>query len=494
VILIPQSYGQGVAINTDGSDPDRSAILDITSASQGILFPRMTLAERDAISNPAKGLVVYVTNDSLVSVYNGNEWVKYPVVNGDGDLYITGNVISDVLLDTLDNSSYRDVQDFVNLSQSAGMWDGCEITDNGDGTINVAAGNGLIKKTSSPTDTNFMFDLPAQSGISLTNDIINWIYVDYNNGDPVVKASTDFSSLDQYTEVIIGKVYKDGSDLHIMNVGQFFADYQRTTCFKDYEVFGFQRASGMMVSEVGTRNISVTSGVMYCSHNRLTSAALNTSTGDDFTYWYRDGSGGWTKSTANTQIDNTSYDDGSGTLATLSNSRYGVHWLFVTFDGELNVVYGQDSYKKKNAEAADVPTPPSILQNFSLLVGKIIIKKNDASATEVSSAFEEVFNYTTPSIHNDLAELQGGAAGEYYHLTAAEYAALGTKSTSNVITFSKNVGIGIDDPKRSLHVKDVIRLEPLDNPPDNPEAGDMYFDARKSRLRCYDGKRWRNAW
>jgi hypothetical protein len=55
-------FSQGVGINTDGSNPDASSLLDIKSTSKGILIPRMTLSERTSISSPATGLLVYQTN------------------------------------------------------------------------------------------------------------------------------------------------------------------------------------------------------------------------------------------------------------------------------------------------------------------------------------------------------------------------------------------------------------------------------------------------
>ncbi len=493
--VIPMDViSQGVAINSDGSDPHSSAILDISSTSQGVLFPRMTLAQRNAIVNPASGLIVFVTKDSSCYKFDGSGWEEQLSASSSGDLTLQGNLIGGMLLDTLEGSTYTTVQDFVNLTQSAGVLEGGIITDNGDGTIDVSGGKGIIKKSASKIGSNFLFDFPAKAGMSLTDNDFNWIYINYNNGNPQIDASTDFNALDQYTELIIGKVYKRGTELNLMNVGQFFADYERTTCFKDYEVFGFVRASGLAISEVGTRNIAITAGVMYCSHNRITCDAINTSSGDTFTYWYQDGSGDWNTSSGHTQINNLLYDNGSGSLATLSNNRYGVHWIYVTYDGKLNVLYGQDSYKKFEAEAVDAPQPPSMFVGFATLVGKIIIKKGESSATETASAFESVFNYATPALHNDLSDLQGGTTDEYYHLTAAEYAALGTKTPTGAIVYMDSIGIGIDNPQRSLHVKDVIRLEPLDGPPENPSAGDLYFDSNKNKLRCFDGKRWRDAW
>src|SRR5688572_18654740 len=50
---------QGVAINTDGSNPHPSALLDIKSTTKGLLIPRMTVGERRAIASPTYGLLVY---------------------------------------------------------------------------------------------------------------------------------------------------------------------------------------------------------------------------------------------------------------------------------------------------------------------------------------------------------------------------------------------------------------------------------------------------
>jgi uncharacterized protein (TIGR02145 family) len=48
-----------VAINTDGSPPDPSAMLDVQSTSKGVLIPRMSAVERLSIQSPHTGLLVY---------------------------------------------------------------------------------------------------------------------------------------------------------------------------------------------------------------------------------------------------------------------------------------------------------------------------------------------------------------------------------------------------------------------------------------------------
>ncbi|TRX37101.1 hypothetical protein [Flavobacterium restrictum] len=66
---------QSVAINTDGSTADPSAILDLKSTDKGLLIPRMTIAQRDAISTPATGLLVYQTDGTAgLYSYDGSIW------------------------------------------------------------------------------------------------------------------------------------------------------------------------------------------------------------------------------------------------------------------------------------------------------------------------------------------------------------------------------------------------------------------------------------
>ena len=63
VFVTAPCLAQNVAINEDGSLPDPKAILDIKSASKGLLIPRMSTADRELIVGP-KSLMVYDTTTS----------------------------------------------------------------------------------------------------------------------------------------------------------------------------------------------------------------------------------------------------------------------------------------------------------------------------------------------------------------------------------------------------------------------------------------------
>lgn len=66
---------QGVAINSTSAAADASSILDVSSTTQGMLIPRMTMAERDAILILANGLIIYQTDNSPgIYAYDGANW------------------------------------------------------------------------------------------------------------------------------------------------------------------------------------------------------------------------------------------------------------------------------------------------------------------------------------------------------------------------------------------------------------------------------------
>ena len=67
-------FAQSLAINTDGSSANASALLDVKSTVKGLLIPRMTTAQKTAIASPAPGLQVYDTDLNQLYFYNGSAW------------------------------------------------------------------------------------------------------------------------------------------------------------------------------------------------------------------------------------------------------------------------------------------------------------------------------------------------------------------------------------------------------------------------------------
>jgi len=77
VCLMGAILAQNVGIGT--STPHSSARLDVSDNQRGILIPRLTTAERNAISNPARSLLIYNTDCNEYQYYiPGTGWVSIP--------------------------------------------------------------------------------------------------------------------------------------------------------------------------------------------------------------------------------------------------------------------------------------------------------------------------------------------------------------------------------------------------------------------------------
>lgn len=90
-----------VGINSDGSMPDNSALLDVKSTNKGVLIPRLTFEQRNALTNPAQGLMVFCIDcgvEGSLSMYSNGSWKSFslcssaPPVAGN-NVYTTGQIV-----------------------------------------------------------------------------------------------------------------------------------------------------------------------------------------------------------------------------------------------------------------------------------------------------------------------------------------------------------------------------------------------------------------
>ena len=71
-IMTVSGASSNVGIGT--TTPSSKAILDLTSTTKGLLLPRMTTTQRDAITSPDAGLIIYNTTSNKLNFYNGSAW------------------------------------------------------------------------------------------------------------------------------------------------------------------------------------------------------------------------------------------------------------------------------------------------------------------------------------------------------------------------------------------------------------------------------------
>jgi trimeric autotransporter adhesin len=149
------SFSQGVGIGT--SNPDNSSILDLTSISKGFLIPRMNIGSINAITSPAKGLLVYdsVSNQVMVNVGipAAPDWRSLGSSGGNNAWKLDGNAGTNPgnqFIGTTDNQPLRfrvnDVQAGEMDPETGSIFWGVRAGQNStSGFSNIAIGTGALK-------------------------------------------------------------------------------------------------------------------------------------------------------------------------------------------------------------------------------------------------------------------------------------------------------------------------------------------------------------
>ncbi len=71
-----QIYDNGFSVSIGSAIPSASSLLQLDSTSKGLLQPRMTTVQRDAITSPAEGLTIFNITTHKPNYYNGTVWVE----------------------------------------------------------------------------------------------------------------------------------------------------------------------------------------------------------------------------------------------------------------------------------------------------------------------------------------------------------------------------------------------------------------------------------
>lgn len=68
-----------LGINSSNSEPNSRAMLDVESTTKGVLIPRLTIGQRNAINTPPAGLMIYNSTDNKFNYFNGANWSEFVV-------------------------------------------------------------------------------------------------------------------------------------------------------------------------------------------------------------------------------------------------------------------------------------------------------------------------------------------------------------------------------------------------------------------------------
>jgi hypothetical protein len=410
---------------------------------------------------------------------------------------------SDVSVNSITGSGptpWDDVQDTIDTFGLAGtsQTNSPHISDAGGGNIDVASGIGTIRTTDSHEGDLYTISWAASTGISIPTGTTRYIGIEYvvsPTGAQVVVKTGD--TWNRHSDFRLGTVVNEGGTLHILNNPQFSSDVQARLAHRFYDTRPLERAErvgGIIPAGTGLY-LTVSAGELYDGMNEFDIASIDTSGSDTFDAYYRDGVGGWTPVTAQSQWDNAYWDDGTGTLNTIGQSKWAIHWLYIEADGDLVLLYGQGEYDLEG-DAAVAPPPatvPSRITAHGRLLGRLIFQNIQGGApTYVSmvNVWEQVFAavvsagdvFGPAAASDDYAAVFDGTSGKLIKNSGVAISSGGNLFTVLADT-SAPVGIQTQGTNGAVSKQYVGDRDPIGNVTGNP--GDTYTRVGGVNSRIY---------
>ena len=184
LISVGTILAQNIAINTNGNLPDTSAALDISSTNKGLLIPRMTTTQMNAIPLPAAGLLIFNTTTSAVSVNTGTSaspiWVSVALANAAG-WGLTGNA------GTSASTNFIGTTDAVDFVTKTNNTERMRVSSGG----NFAIGTATFDATN---PEKFLVDAGTTTSVNamyLKGTINSYLQINLSNKSTGTQASSD---------------------------------------------------------------------------------------------------------------------------------------------------------------------------------------------------------------------------------------------------------------------------------------------------------------
>lgn len=320
-------------------------------------------------------------------------------------------------------------------------------TDHGDGTITVNALQAVLFDNPNLIGFPDLYTLPAVTYNSLTDNAVSYIVGDYNGGSPIQRAldASDLPLINESNVIPVITLWRSGTTLTLLpwdDIGQGLANKLHLRFVKTQR---FELQSGLNLTESAPRVLTVSEGTVWYGAQSITmpSCTMGSLVPDPTlgilvtNLWWHSAPNVWTKSIV-TQYDNTHYDDNTGGMKTVSDGNYVVVWVYRGLSvnqNRIELVLGQGDYNLAQAQDSQPPVDlPGAISTVCILVGRVIIKKNDPTATLVQSAFATALPNASVIKHNDSMDIQGGATGDYQHLTTEQLNRVPTADVSAALT------------------------------------------------------------
>lgn len=471
-----------VAINTTGNNANNSAMLDVESTTKGMLIPRMTTAQRTAISSPASGLLVYDNTTSSFWFYNGSAWSELTTGTNAG-WKLTGNSGTDTSLNFIGTTDVHDLKIRVNNSRAGtvgvtgNVFLGVGSGDQATGPNNVGIGSYTLSNNTTGYRNTAIGRAALYNSNGLQNSAVgfNALYSNTNGrgntavGDVALQLNTTGDG-----NTALGQASLFNNSTGYSNIAIGIAALSANTTNSNLVAVGdsalYNNGSGASSATDAISNTAVGSKALYAN----TTGSYNTAVGfhalHSNTTGYQNIAGGTETLFLNTTgsrniaigfrsllsnstgIENTAIGDFSNVSNTTGNgnSAYGASSLLSNSTGSYNTANGGYTLHQNTTGLGN-----TALGNSSLYY-------NTTGNENVSIGENALQSNTTGNYNTALGTFADAGANNLTNATAIGYKAMAGSSNTLVLgsingvnnaNADVNVGIGTTTPTGRLHIK-----------------------------------------
>jgi len=461
VMSVATTAQNGVSINTDNSNPDNSAMLDVKSTNKGVLVPRMTAIQKNAIPVPAMGLLVFQTDGtSGFYYYTGATWIPLAadgngIYDGDGttpagtDVTVTDYINIDANTLFVDGTNNRigigtttplspmDVRSNnggplirIQNTNASGFsaidfWDNLGTFRVGNGYDNTA--NNAYTYTPVGTDYNFFIGTTAR------------IFMDGTSGNVGVGTNTPSELLDvagnaTVDQLNINNAYtlptSDGTTSQVLTTnGSGTVNWATVSAGTDDQILTINNVTGDLSIETGNTVELKT----IADSDDDTKIQVEESADEDIIRFDLSGTEKWVMTESRLEPQNTGgsvfIGDGAGTNDDLTNNQnvfIGQNAGSSNTTGELNTASGVNAFRFNTTGIRNTAYGTAALYN------------NTTGSSNTANGYGTLFLNTTGSLNvaNGYGALNSNTTGSSN--TAVGYLSLFNNTASN------NTGVGVN--------------------------------------------------
>lgn len=424
------AFSQGVGIGETGFTPDPSSMLEVQSASKGVLIPRMTETQRNNIASPATGLLVYQTNGSPgYYFYNGSSWllvstaslpsgVSGQTLRYDGTAWVANSQLfndgTNVGIGTT-TPAYK-----LELSGADASFNGVKVGKGaGNRLTNTTVGmNAMNANTTGDFNTAIGYNVMLNNTTGLYNTGLGYfalLNLTKGTGNIAIgHRALNYDTTGSYnTAVGYGPLYNNRSGIHNTALG-YRPLYSNTT---------------------GYSNVAVGTGALYLSADRNNLVAV----GDSALYNNGGGLTGGTKASANTAVGSKSlFSNITGSY----NTSIGYQSLYSNTSGNNNTALGYLALYSNS------------LGHYNTAEGTSALYSNTEGDNNTANGYQALHSNTSGNSNtaNGFATMSANTTGNFntacgtgaleLNISGGHNTAIGTSSLLNNETGVDNTAIG----------------------------------------------------